>query len=257
MAPQSPNTPRRAFLDIRIGDPAARAEEEEAHARAVAFVREKAGELGLDPATATRTPVAELEDWQKEMVSDLYAADPAWSAKGKIQLDPLAAPRGGRLVFELDIESCPKATANFASLCTGAAGYSKHAKTKPLHFKNTPLHRIIRNYIAQGGDITRGDGSGGDSIYSGAFKDEPAGLKTGFARGRGVLAMANSGKHSNTSQWFVTLTDDKTQLKKMEGKYVVFGHLIEGLDVLDALNAVGSESGTPTEQVQVWDCGVL
>ncbi|KAI8585415.1 cyclophilin [Geranomyces variabilis] len=253
MAPHLP--PRRAFLDIRIGDPAARAEEEEAHARAVAFVREKAGELGLDPATDTPTPIAELEDWQKEMVSDLYAADPAWSAK--IQLDPLAAPRGGRLIFELDIESCPKATANFASLCTGAAGYSKHAKTKPLHFKHTPLHRIIRNYIAQGSDITRGDGSGGDSIYSGAFKDEPAGLKTGFACGRGVLAMANSGKHSNTSQWFVTLTDDKTQLKKMEGKYVVFGHLIEGFDVLDGLNAVGSESGTPTEQVQVWDCGVL
>ncbi|KAJ3179402.1 hypothetical protein HDU87_003012 [Geranomyces variabilis] len=254
MAPQPANSnPRRAFLDIRIGDPAVRSAEEEAHARAIAFVREKASELGLGPAA----PIAELEEWQKEMVMDLHAADPAWSAKGKIQLDPLAAPRGGRLVFELDTASCPKTTANFASLCTGAAGFSKTAKTKPLHFKNTPVHRIIANYIAQGGDITRGDGSGGDSIYSGAFKDESAGLKTGFAHGRGVLAMANSGKHSNTSQWFVTLTDDKTQLKKMEGKYVVFGYLVEGLGVLDELNAVGSESGTPTEQVQVWDCGVL
>ncbi|KAJ3161118.1 hypothetical protein HDU86_007740 [Geranomyces michiganensis] len=253
MAPAPARIPRRAFLDLRIGDPAARAAEEEAHARAVSFVDEKGAELGLQPGAS----VDKLEDWQKEMILESHAADPTWSAKGKIQLDPPADPRGGRLLFELDVDGCPKTTANFASLCTGAAGFSKTAKTKPLHFKQTPVHRIISNYIAQGGDVTRGDGSGGDSIYSSTFKDEPAGIKTGFARGRGVLAMANSGKHSNTSQWFVTLTDDKTQLKKMEGKYVVFGHLIEGANVLDALNAVGSESGTPSEQVLVWDSGVL
>lgn len=69
--------------------------------------------------------------------------------------------------------------------------------------------------------------------------------------------MANSGKNSNTSQWFVTLSDDKEKLKKMDGKYVIFGKVVDGWEVLDELNKVGSDDGTPKETVMVVDCGVV
>ncbi|KAI8920855.1 cyclophilin [Powellomyces hirtus] len=252
MAPLPAATPSRAFLDVRIGNPAAQVAEEEAYTRAVAFVKAKCSALGVDTQTAPEN----LEEWQRDMVSELHEADPIWSAKGKLRLTPPPTPPGGRLVFQLHTKACPKTTLNFTSLCTGASGLSKTTK-KPLHFARTPIHRIVKGYIAQGGDITRHDGSGGDSIFSGAFNDEKEGLKTGFAKGRGVLAMANSGKNSNTSQWFVTLTDNADQLKKMEGKYVVFGELVEGFEVLDALNNVGTDSGNPNTPVLVWESGVL
>ena len=159
------------------------------------------------------------------------------------------------MIFSLSTTT-PKTTANFLSLCTNSKGFSKSNKQRPLHYKSIPFHRIIKNFIAQSGDVTRLDGSGGESIYGPKFNDEKAGLAAKF-EGKGVLAMANSGKNSNSSQFFVTLTDDAGVLKKLEGRYVVFGRVVEGFEVLERLNEVGSDdmSGVPKEVVVIKDCG--
>ena len=94
------------------------------------------------------------------------------------------------------------------------------------------------------------------SIYGGKFKDDRAGLKKKFARGS--LAMANSGKNTNSSQFFVVLTDDESKLAKMNGKYVIFGELKDGWEVLDRLNAVGGGAdGKPSVPVWIGGCGKL
>lgn len=103
--------------------------------------------------------------------------------------------------------------------------------------------------------MTRDDGSGGDSIYpAGKFNDEKAGLAYRFD-GRGVVAMANSGKNSNTSQFFVTLTDDVAKLEKLNGKYVVFGRVVEGMEVLDEINRIEVKGEAPLVDIIVVGCG--
>ena len=183
----------------------------------------------------------------------------------------------GRLIFDLDSShGLSKTVKNFTALCTGEKGTCKNARNKNLHYLNCPIHRIVKGFVAQGGDITRGDGSGGEvrtidhpsrafgcnslthpqSIYGGKFSDDKAGLKTKFKKGS--LAMANSGKNTNSSQFFVVLTDDEPQLSKLDGKYVHFGQLRDGWEVLDALSCVGGGTdGKPTEPAWVGGCGVL
>jgi cyclophilin family peptidyl-prolyl cis-trans isomerase len=119
------------------------------------------------------------------------------------------------------------------------------------------VHRIVKDFIIQLGDITRQDGSGGDSIYNGKFNDEPAGLKAKVEKYS--VAMANAGKNSNTSQFFFVVTDDSSKLKLMSGKHVVFGKVVDGFAVLDRLNAAGKHSGgdVPLEKIWVSNCGVL
>lgn len=192
---------------------------------------------------------------------------------------PLCA---GRMVFELDgSPGLAKARANFTALCTGEKGMCKNAPNKRLHYLDTLVHRIVKGFVAQGGDVTRGDGSGGEvrlalplllgasrlndkplliphkpqSIYGKNFNDEKDGLKKKMYRGS--LAMANSGKNSNSSQFFIVLTDDETKLNKMNGKYVVFGQVVQGHDVLDRLDEVGGgPDGNPSEPVWVGACGI-
>ncbi|KNC99239.1 uncharacterized protein SPPG_05495 [Spizellomyces punctatus DAOM BR117] len=239
-----------AFLDIHIGDAAAHAALQSAYERTIGFIAAKSSELAVDPLCKPE----DLADWQQEMAVEMYNSDPTWQEKGPIRLTPPPPPRGGRILFTLYADKCPKTVTNFLALCTGSKGLSKSTK-KPLHYKSIPIHRIVRGFVAQGGDITRYDGSGGDSIYGGTFNDEKEGLKLKFEKG--VLAMANSGKNSNTSQFFVTLGEDPKKLAKMDGKYVVFGKVVEGWEVLDLLDAVGTDDGRPRDQVQIVDCGEL
>jgi len=186
-----------------------------------------------------------------------------------------AAPKpllAGRLVFDLDSShGLSKTVKNFTALCTGEKGMCKNARNKRLHYLGSPIHRVVKGFVAQGGDITRGDGSGGEvrrvhhlshlahppqSIYGGKFNDDKAGFKTKFKRGS--LAMANSGKNTNSSQFFVVLTDDEPQLAKLDGKYVHFGQLGDGWEVLDALDgAGGGADGKPTQPAWVGGCGLI
>ncbi|MFZ4639711.1 MAG: peptidylprolyl isomerase [Nodosilinea sp.] len=154
----------------------------------------------------------------------------------------------GRIVMELRQDVTPKTADNFRALCTGESGQgSSH---KPLHFKASSFHRIIPGFMCQGGDFTRGNGTGGESIYGNKFDDENFILKHD---GPGLLSMANAGPNTNGSQFFITL--DATPW--LDGKHVVFGKVIEGMDVVQAIAAVGSPSGAPRKPVLITDCGQL
>ena len=153
----------------------------------------------------------------------------------------------GRIEIELFGET-PKTSENFRALCTGEKGIGKSGK--PLHYKNCRFHRIIPNFMAQGGDFTAGNGTGGESIYGMKFEDENFKHKH---LGKGYLSMANAGKNTNGSQFFLTFAP----FPHLDGMHVVFGKVTKGLEVLDKMEAVGSQSGATRKDVIIADCGQL
>ena len=154
----------------------------------------------------------------------------------------------GRLVFELFADAVPQTAENFRALCTGEKGMGKSGK--PLHYKGCRFHRIIQQFMCQGGDFTRGNGTGGESIYGEKFKDENFQHKH---TAKGLLSMANAGPNTNGSQFFITTVVTPW----LDGKHVVFGKVVEGMKVLDAMEATGSRSGSTSADVVIADCGEL
>ena len=158
--------------------------------------------------------------------------------------------RAGRLVVELFADVVPKTAENFRCLCTGERGLG--AKTgKALHLRNTIFHRVIRGFMMQGGDFQNLNGTGGESIYGGKFEDENF---TMMHNGAGVLSMANAGKNTNGSQFFVTFR--KTE--HLDGKHVVFGRVVEGMELVHEIeNCETGEGDRPLDPIIVAKCGEL
>merc|ERR1711957_839890 len=154
----------------------------------------------------------------------------------------------GRVTFGLFRDTVPKTTANFATLCDGSAGVGNSGK--PLHFKGSSFHRLIPQFMAQGGDFTMGDGRGGESIYGEKFADENFDLKHTKPY---LLSMANSGPNTNGSQFFITFIETPW----LDGRHVVFGEVLEGKDVVDALEKIGTSSGSPRKKAMIVDSGKL
>lgn len=149
----------------------------------------------------------------------------------------------GRIEIVLRSDVVPQTAENFRQLCTGQAGPG-------MSYKGSKIHRIIPKFMIQGGDITRGDGTGGQSIYGKAFRDENFTLPHS---GPGTLSMANCGPHSNNSQFFISTA--KTEW--LDGKHVVFGHVVQGMSVVREMEACGSRSGAVEVPITIVDCGQL
>ncbi|KAG5504693.1 hypothetical protein GH5_05317 [Leishmania sp. Ghana 2012 LV757] len=157
----------------------------------------------------------------------------------------------GRIVMELYADTVPKTAENFRALCTGEKG--KGRSGKPLHYKNSVFHRVIPNFMIQGGDFTRGNGTGGESIYGMTFRDESFSGKAGRHTGLGCLSMANAGPNTNGSQFFICTAATPW----LDGKHVVFGRVVDGLDVVKKVERLGSSSGKTRSRIVVSDCGEL
>lgn len=147
----------------------------------------------------------------------------------------------GRIVFSLFDEVVPKTAQNFRELCTGQNGFG---------YAGSGFHRVIPQFMLQGGDFTNHNGTGGKSIYGEKFADENFTLKHDRPY---LLSMANAGKNTNGSQFFVTTVVTSW----LDGKHVVFGEVVEGKEIVDAIEKLGTPSGSTRGKIEIAASGVV
>ncbi|KAF4562546.1 Multifunctional pyrimidine synthesis protein CAD [Pleurotus pulmonarius] len=147
----------------------------------------------------------------------------------------------GRIVFKLFDDVVPKTARNFRELATGQNGFG---------YAGSGFHRVIPQFMLQGGDFTKGNGTGGKSIYGEKFADENFQLKHTKP---GLLSMANAGKNTNGSQFFITTVVTSW----LDGAHVVFGEVVEGLDIVKKIEGYGSQSGKPSATIKISGSGTV
>jgi len=188
-------------------------------------------------------------------VNELAFADEKKAAKkgpkitNKVFFDvSIGGESAGKIVMGLYGKSVPKTAENFRALCTGEKGVGKSGK--PLHYQGSSFHRVIPQFMLQGGDFTNGDGTGGESIYGEKFEDEN--FKHKHKRPF-LLSMANAGPGTNGSQFFITTV--KTPW--LDGKHVVFGEVLEGTEIVKKIEGQGSPSGSPSSKLVIEKSGEM
>jgi cyclophilin family peptidyl-prolyl cis-trans isomerase len=152
----------------------------------------------------------------------------------------------GRIEMTLRKDIAPRTVENFRALCTG----EKSTPSQKLAYKDSIFHRVIPNFMLQGGDFTKFNGTGGVSIYGNKFQDENFTLRHDKP---GLLSMANAGPNTNGSQFFLTTVATPW----LDGKHVVFGSVTAGMDLVKRIEGLGSQSGSVRQEIKIVDCGQL
>ncbi|KAL2264916.1 hypothetical protein VTJ83DRAFT_7426 [Remersonia thermophila] len=177
------------------------------------------------------------------------ATDETKPARSRVFFDiTVGGQPAGRIVFELYNDIVPKTAENFRALCTGEKGIGKAGK--PLHYKGSIFHRVIKQFMIQGGDFTAANGTGGESIYGAKFEDENFQLKHDRPF---LLSMANAGPATNGSQFFITTV----ATPHLDGKHVVFGEVLSGKSVVRKIENLRTQADKPLKDAVIADCGEL
>jgi cyclophilin family peptidyl-prolyl cis-trans isomerase len=241
------------FLDLDINN------QRQKLATAAAFVDAKNLAIGLSSNNLLALGGSEVSRLKESIAIDHEWASKDTECGGIATRSPSC---GNRIVIRLFWDVAPLACENFSTLCSngsllpGQTGKPKPIPIgesgKPLTYRGCNMHRCIPDFVLQGGDFVKGNGSGGESIFKKTFKDEKAGLNLKHDR-CGLVSMGNSGKNSNTSQFFFTLAPTP----KLDGKHVIFGEIVSGVDVLKSAEKFGTKDGNPSVPITITDCGIF